>query len=358
MFIVWFFLTTSTALALETDQFTTPRAPLHDIGPRLSRKIVEIIEAGGKGQDPDQILYRWVGRNVLTSQPSKWVKKIRVDDGPVTFRPGPFGSIYNVAASPLPASFFFNSPTVHVHGYYFGSDKIDHFFQQGHQYFQRVMRLLEQGAGIEASVAAAVTHGVRQEHNYFGTMATGVYSNGDLAANFAGMKFYLNLQQSVRVGDVVRPPMFERTADGWRLRLGIDRDRLLEPFLSNHLDESLNPSRYRFNRASIRSHVRARCGQWVNFYADRIGLVAPSGQSFASTWFGEDYGHWLPPAGEISIATECGDVVRASVLSLAKVGTATGGAASSSLPTAGLHRKIALNGRARKWRYVWPVRRN
>jgi hypothetical protein len=35
-------------------------------------------------------------------------------------------------------------------------------------------------------------------------------------------------------------------------------------------------------------------------------LVAPSGLSFATTWFGEEYGHWLPPADEISIATECG----------------------------------------------------
>ena len=31
------------ARATETDQFTTPKAPLHDIGPILSRKVVEII---------------------------------------------------------------------------------------------------------------------------------------------------------------------------------------------------------------------------------------------------------------------------------------------------------------------------
>ena len=43
----------------------------------------------------------------------------------------------------------------------------------------------------------------------------------------------------------------------------------------------------------------------MHFYADRLGLVAPSGQSFATIWFDEEYGHWLPPADEISIATEC-----------------------------------------------------
>jgi hypothetical protein len=109
----------------------------------------------------------------------------------------------------------------------------------------------------------------------------------------------------VRIGDRVLPPLFERSAEGWRLRRGVDPDRLLEPFLSNHLDESLNPSRYRFSRRSIRAHIRARCDAWMHFYADRLNLVAPSGQSFATNWFGEDYGHWLPPADEISIATEC-----------------------------------------------------
>jgi hypothetical protein len=136
-------------------------------------------------------------------------------------------------------------------------------------------------------------------------MVSGVYSNGDLAANYAGMKFYLNLRHFVRIGERVSPPLFEPTPDGWRLREGIDPERLLEPFVSNHLDESLNPSRYRFSRASIGSHIRARCDRWMDFYADRLDLTAPSGQSFSTTWFGEDYGHWLPPKDEVSIARTC-----------------------------------------------------
>ena len=124
------------------------------------------------------------------------------------------------------------------------------------------------------------------------------------------MKFYLNLRHPVRIGERVWPPLLERSREGWRLRPGIDPDRLLEPFLSNHLDESLNPSRYRFSRGSIRSLIRDRCDRWVHFYADRLGLVAPSGQSFATTWFGEEYGHWLPPDDEISIATECATASR------------------------------------------------
>jgi hypothetical protein len=88
-------------------------------------------------------------------------------------------------------------------------------------------------------------------------------------------------------------------------------DSVLRPFMSDHLDESLNPSRYRFNRGLIRSHIQDRCNSWKRFYADRLDLLAPSGQSFATTWFGEDYGHWLPAADEVSIASECGPVVKA-----------------------------------------------
>ena len=146
---------------------------------------------------------------------------------------------------------------------------------------------------------------MKQEHTYYGTLVSGIYSNGDLAANYAGMKFYLNLRQPVRIGEQVWPPLLERSPEGWRFRSGVDREHLLQPFVSNHLDESMNPSRYRFSRGPIRSLIRDRCHRWMHFYADRLGLVARSGQSFATTWFGEDYGYWLPPADEASIATEC-----------------------------------------------------
>jgi hypothetical protein len=293
------------ALATETDQFTTPRVPLCDIGPELSRKVVEIIESDRTGDDPERVLSEWIGRNIFECRLVRWAKNIRVAEGPVVFRPSVFDSIYRVALSPVPASFLFDSPTVHVHGYYLGTDKIDHFFQQGHKYFEMVMEKEARGADAAEAIATAVAHGVKQEHEYYGTLASGVYSNGDLAANYAGMKFYLNLRHSVRIGERVLPPLLERSSEGWRLRPGINPDHLLEPFISNHLDESLNPSRYRLSRGSIRSLVRDRCDQWVQFYADRLVLVAPSGTSFATNWFGEDYGHWLPPADEISIATEC-----------------------------------------------------
>lgn len=268
-------------LATETDQYTTPRAPLRDIGPELSRKIVEIMEADRSGDAPERILSKWAGRNLFASRLTRWVRA-----GEAGFRPGVFGSIHRWA--------YLAAPTVLIHGHYMGSDKIDHFLRQGYDYFE-----------LAARGGSPVAQGVRQEHTYLGTLVSGVYSNADLAANYAGMKFYQNLRQPVRIGERKWPALFERSGNGWRLRAGVDADRVLEPFVSDHLDESLNPSRYRFGRAAIRSRIRERCGAWAEFYADRLELVARSGQSFAETWFGEEYGHWLPLGQEVSIATEC-----------------------------------------------------
>ncbi len=291
---------------METDQFTTPRAPLYDIGPALSRKISDIIESDRTGRDPERVLSEWVGSNIFVSRLVSWVKQIQVEGGTAGFLPNVFRSIYGRVFSPVPFSFLFDSPTVNVHGFYLGTDKIDHFFQQGREYCDLVRRAEADGVERSAAIAAAVARGVKQEHTYYGTLVSGIYSNADLAANYAGMKFYVNLRQPVRMRDRARPPLFESSGEGWRLRAGADRDHLLQAFLSDHLDESLNPSRYRYGRDSIRSRVRDRCDAWTRFYADRLGLVARSGQGFSATWFGEDYGHWLPPAEEVSIATECG----------------------------------------------------
>ena len=292
------------ASAMETDQFTTPRMPMHDIGSALSGKIADILESDRTGRDPEVVLSEWAGHNIFRSRLGRWVSDLSATDGLARYLPKAFDSIYRWVFSPVPLSFLFDSPTVRVHGFYMGTDKVDHFFQQGYDYYQDVMRGRSEGRDVEAAVAAAVAHGVKQEHTYYGTAVSGIYSNGDLAANYAGMKFYRNLRHPVRIGDATHAPMFQKTPEGWRLRPGADPARLLEPFLSNHLDESLNPNRYRFSRKSLRSTIRKRCAQWTQFYSDRLDFVAPAGKSFAAKWFGEEYGYWLPPAQEVSIATE------------------------------------------------------
>lgn len=292
-------------LGMETDQFTTPPTPLSDIGPLLSRKIGEIIEADRSGAEPEQVLAEWVGHNVLASRIADWVNHLRVDGRTVEFRPRVSASVFRTVLSPVPGSFLFDSPTVNIYGFYVGVDKLDHFLQQGHEYYEIATRHHGGHSSGPLATAEAVAHGVLQEHTYFGTLVSGIYSNADLAANYAGMKFYLNLRRSVRIGDELRPALLERTSQGWRFRAR-ESDGLLRPFVSDHLNESLNPSRYSLSRGSIASAIRTRCDRWKRFYSDRLKLVT-RGQDKLSTWFGETYGFWLPPNEEVSIATECSE---------------------------------------------------
>ena len=84
MFLIPSVLAGHVVLAMETDQFTTPHAPLYDIGPALSRKIVEILESDRTGGEPERVLFEWIGGNVFESRLVRWVKQIRVADSRVT----------------------------------------------------------------------------------------------------------------------------------------------------------------------------------------------------------------------------------------------------------------------------------
>lgn len=76
-----------------------------------------------------------------------------------------------------------------VHGICVGADKLGHFFEEG---FLFLVEAHKPGG----SVAAAESLGRSLEIGVQGLSSTGVFSNADLAANKAGMKFYEDLAAS------------------------------------------------------------------------------------------------------------------------------------------------------------------
>jgi hypothetical protein len=207
--------------------------------------------------------------------------------------------------SPLPLSLVQLSPTMNFYGVLAGADKMGHFFQQGHEYY--VMERDGERDGIPAQQVRAeiIAKGAKQESGGFGTAIDGVYSNADLAANMAGMQFYESLTRSVTVGNRTVGPMLLRRDGQWELAADLDPDRLLEPFISEHLNEALNPSRYAFNRRLIRKAVSERCPEWRKQYPGITREVSAARIKELSTWYGEDYGHWLPEEEAITLASEC-----------------------------------------------------
>lgn len=81
------------------------------------------------------------------------------------------------------------NPTMKVNGVCIGSDKLGHFFQQGHEYYEESHR-------SGGSVATAIAGGQGQESGGYGLSTTGVYSNADLEANRKGLDFYNDLAAS------------------------------------------------------------------------------------------------------------------------------------------------------------------
>jgi hypothetical protein len=136
----------------------------------------------------------------------------------------------------LPTICFTISPTVNLYGSQFGTDKIAHLFQQGYDYYKIYNRALAEGATPGEAANKAVRWGQKTERTIFGTLVAGVYSNGDLCANYAGLKFYLGLTREIRIGDTKRPAILLLRDGVWIFNENVRLQELL--FKAVHLGSS------------------------------------------------------------------------------------------------------------------------
>jgi hypothetical protein len=304
--------------ASETDQFTLPDAPLEDLGSELSAKTLEILGAevarlneeiararrknpqtASAPLDEQRLAFDILQRTGVGLPESTLERYIRYGDLPgknLRFMPSPFQSVYAWVLTPVPfALVVFSSPTVRLYGVDLGTDKIGHFYQQGYEYFDRYQRARAKGLPERAAIDVAVDYGVTTENMAYGVMLSGVYSNGDLAANYAGFKFYRNLLSEIVIGDRVLPPIIIPGDGGyWTLNPERANADLLKPYVSEHLSEAYNPSEYVVGVEPIRRHVRERCQRW---FAEVPGFNEQSYRAAllrVQTWYGEAYGWELP----------------------------------------------------------------
>jgi hypothetical protein len=313
--------------AFETDQYNLPTKPLADIGREVSdqveaqiRRAVETVNAEialkqnclaaeRKGCGP--LAVEQSKLEVLRSE-DRITREVfeRLGDGfPPFTRMGTWMDTHRFVSQParyrtsyLKSIFILNptiaftiSPTVNLYGAEFGTDKIAHIFQQGYTYYQTYRSGLREGLTPEEARQRAVSWGQKSERTFYGTMVGGVYSNGDLASNYAGWKFYEGLTRTVRIGDTSRPAVLELSGGIWKITEEVNLSEvLLKPFISDHLNEALNPSVFSGNlgwRAFIRRAVKKRsCERWIKRYPGlaREGLEEKS--RALQLWFGEDYG--------------------------------------------------------------------
>lgn len=298
--------------AEETDQFTLPPAALEDVGPAVSSRLYKILEeiviktnmdirmlqsrAKTSRHAASQLALRLKGAYIANSVYARtgpgfprWLRGQPLSQ----YKVRAWDNVYWLVFSQSPLSFIGLAPTINMYQHYFGTDKLGHFFMQGHTYFTLYHFFLRTTHSAEKAHHAMITYGQILEHTYLGTLVNGVYSNGDLSANYAGWKFYMNLTQSIKIGRKTIAPILIFKNNHWMISSKHHKNTLLKPYISNHLNEALNPSHYAFMIGRLRSNVKKRCSAWVE--DERFNL-----QKIENTlkethlWYGEHYGHWSP----------------------------------------------------------------
>lgn len=334
--------------AFETDQYNLSPEPLADVGDEFTdylkenlQKAIDKVNAeiivrqhclekndkkksncGSPESERDRLaflrsndavareVYELLGTGVppLTRSGS-WLESHRFAQNPARYKADFSETIFATA----PFDFLTLSSTVKMFGIEFGTDKIAHIFQQGYTYYKSYRKHLPRDREDVVSAASekAVKWGKMSERTFYGTLVSGVFSNGDLAANFAGMKFYQGLTREMKIGDQTRMPVIKLEAGAWKLNDENDlKENLFKPFVSNHLNEALNPSIYMSAfgfRAFVRNRVKKHaCEEWKNRYPNLSPAALDQTTDELKTWHGEDYGY-KASSKFITISNTCFD---------------------------------------------------
>jgi hypothetical protein len=123
--------------------------------------------------------------------------------------------------------------TIRVGEVYLGIDKIGHFFGFGRRYFERYTRYRAHGMGEEEALGKTVRWGIAQESTMVGGLVDGIFSHGDLEANYQGFLMARDLCGGTE-------PRIERVDGKWRLVRPID----IAQYITPGFDESYNLSHY------------------------------------------------------------------------------------------------------------------
>ncbi len=318
----------SMAFAFETDQYNLPPEPLADIGDEISAYIEQNVaeavddlnkkiaaqqaclfdiaarprECGSAGDVEKKLgylrsndavafeVYRRLGQGSLfITKTGKWFNGHKFAHTPDRWKPDFKDSFFIF----MPLDYATISPTINMYGVEFGYDKIEHLLQQGYKYYSIRRKAIEKGATTAEAEKRAIDWGRKTERTYFGLLVSGVYSNGDLFANYIGMKFYEGLTQPIVIGSATRQALLELSDGKWKLNGSENfREGIIKPFINDRLNEALNPSGYSFNLfPTVRRVVKNKaCPQWQKLMPNAKKADLESRSALLETWNGIDYG--------------------------------------------------------------------
>lgn len=270
----------------------THKSRLHLIQSKMGVTLAVYLEIGGRFTWEDQ-------RDGVFGLPLSMIPypENLKENKRITYVPSRLKNIYAFAGFHrlISSSYFVFCSSVKMFGIYFGVDKLGHIFNQGYEYFQRYHKELNQSSNSDLAMKSVIDWGRSTENGMYGAIVDGVYSNGDLAANFAGFHFYENLLHSVKIGEKTYLPILSIKEDQtieFNPNNPVDEKELLVPFFSNHLNEALNPSHYEFlQRKVVKKAISNRCERVKLFYDLSSTEETKNLTDSLFTWHGLDYGH-------------------------------------------------------------------
>ena len=342
-------LLVSAAAAHESEQFTLPAGrEFADLGPHFSRIVYQaVVDAAnstnaairtaieaGKPQgeiealQSPQAISTATWQHLFAAIPTNELLDAGLLNADIRSQyPGlvtmhrPVESIYDdpllVLDLSKPVRTFFRAGTVNVDGTLIGTDKIIHFINIGRiyhgKYISRRARGMSEADASLSSIRSTERNPLLSEDGMLGWIATGIRSNGDLAADYAGLKFYINLTEEVRIGSRTLPPMLVRNGDAWRVQLAPETD-VFSAFVTPHWNEVLNPNKYvKYISSRLKTLVRQRCEDVLDWYAisgygnpmtrDQFEAI----ETELSTYYGEPYGFLSDGNSRVAVATVCFD---------------------------------------------------
>jgi hypothetical protein len=224
---------------------------------------------------------------VFVTNAGNWLTTHKFEHEPARYKAPYSESIYLVR----PINYATLSPTIRMYGVEFGTDKLDHFFQQGYKYYTKWAKAIRSGKTDADGLKSAVSWGRSTENLFFGYAVSGVYSNADLYANYAGLRFYQALTSDVKDGYVNWPSAVKLYNGRWEINESV-KGALLRPFIADHLNEALNPSNYLpllypLVKSAVKKHA---CSEWRAALPNMTHEELVTRTAVLETWKGEDYG--------------------------------------------------------------------
>lgn len=229
----------------ETDQYLTWGVTLTDSSTALNRYLDEeirnfVAKENARGRAAESVealtigLYLHLFEGLYASRVRNWLKTSpEVDRYPSNaYSDWEYQrmSIFRKPAFPfvLPMA-----QTVRVGEIYLGIDKVGHMFGFGRRYYQRYLRACADGRARDQAVEQVIHWGIQHEMSVVGKLVDGIFSKGDVEANYQGFRLAL----AFSTGDA---PLFYRENGRWCYRGGLD----LRDYVTPEMDESYNPNDY------------------------------------------------------------------------------------------------------------------